>query len=226
MNWHYYYTRAFPHTERSWLFPCSVLQFFPFFSKTDLSKICPIPSEFCVTYLKWEKVLITKSSAYSYLWPLSSMFISDCSTGKCRPVCRQGCEPHGTCVEPDQCLCHFGYVGDNCSTECKCNKHSDCYSVDQKDECLKCHNNTMVSFHTVPHQSSFSLCSHLSSPGGSLRPMPASLCGRPQRWRSVWVLPGFLPRSLHGLLGRQYLPLGTQTAQSTPWPWERKSTSW
>ncbi|KAL8608233.1 hypothetical protein ACOMHN_016688 [Nucella lapillus] len=62
--------------------------------------------------------------------------------GRCEPVCHQGCT-HGTCVRPDVCKCSFGWVGDNCSTECQCHKHSNCVSVRKKDVCLKCENNTM-----------------------------------------------------------------------------------
>ncbi|XP_074075473.1 multiple epidermal growth factor-like domains protein 8 isoform X1 [Macrotis lagotis] len=61
--------------------------------------------------------------------------------GQCRPVCAQGCV-NGTCVEPDHCLCHFGFVGRNCSTECRCNRHSNCDGVGARDRCLECHNNT------------------------------------------------------------------------------------
>uniref|UniRef100_M3ZXA9 Multiple EGF-like-domains 8 n=1 Tax=Xiphophorus maculatus TaxID=8083 RepID=M3ZXA9_XIPMA len=62
-------------------------------------------------------------------------------SGQCEPVCAQGCV-NGTCVSPGICQCHFGFVGDNCSSECKCNKHSNCTSVDKPDVCLECHNNT------------------------------------------------------------------------------------
>uniref|UniRef100_A0A7N4V4Y0 Multiple EGF like domains 8 n=1 Tax=Sarcophilus harrisii TaxID=9305 RepID=A0A7N4V4Y0_SARHA len=61
--------------------------------------------------------------------------------GQCRPVCAQGCV-NGSCVEPDHCLCHFGFVGRNCSTECRCNRHSNCDGVGARDRCLECHNNT------------------------------------------------------------------------------------
>ncbi|XP_070550058.1 multiple epidermal growth factor-like domains protein 8 [Ptychodera flava] len=63
------------------------------------------------------------------------------SSAECKPVCRQGCT-HGTCVEPDNCTCDFGYVGDDCSTACECNGHSNCPSVEEKNVCLECHNNT------------------------------------------------------------------------------------
>lgn len=63
-------------------------------------------------------------------------------SGGCQPVCRQGCE-HGRCVEPDKCRCHFGYVGHNCSTACRCHGHSDCVGPDRLDECIRCHNHTL-----------------------------------------------------------------------------------
>nr|XP_033770020.1 multiple epidermal growth factor-like domains protein 8 isoform X2 [Geotrypetes seraphini] len=63
-------------------------------------------------------------------------------TGLCRPVCDQGCV-NGTCVEPNRCQCHFGYVGQNCSVECQCNKHSNCAGLGAQDQCLECFNNTM-----------------------------------------------------------------------------------
>ncbi|XP_047489262.1 multiple epidermal growth factor-like domains protein 8 [Penaeus chinensis] len=62
--------------------------------------------------------------------------------GNCSPVCSQGCVS-GTCIEPNNCSCHFGFVGANCSIKCHCNGHSDCAGTDQLDKCLKCHNNTM-----------------------------------------------------------------------------------
>uniref|UniRef100_A0A8C9SJ64 Multiple EGF like domains 8 n=1 Tax=Scleropages formosus TaxID=113540 RepID=A0A8C9SJ64_SCLFO len=61
---------------------------------------------------------------------------------QCEPVCAQGCV-NGTCVSPGVCRCHFGFVGENCSSQCRCNKHSNCASVSQPDVCLECHNNTM-----------------------------------------------------------------------------------
>ena len=64
-------------------------------------------------------------------------------TGLCRPVCAQGCV-NGSCVEPDHCRCHFGFVGRNCSTECRCNRHSECAGVGARDHCLLCHNHTKV----------------------------------------------------------------------------------
>lgn len=35
-------------------------------------------------------------------------------------------------------------MGDNCSVECQCNKHSNCRSVTETTDCVKCENNTMV----------------------------------------------------------------------------------
>ena len=67
-----------------------------------------------------------------------------CSSGRCEPVCHQGCI-YGMCVQPDVCQCFFGWVGDNCSVECQCHKHSNCVSVAKRDECIQCENNTMVS---------------------------------------------------------------------------------
>lgn len=72
--------------------------------------------------------------------------ISTCTcsvTGVCRPVCAQGCV-NGSCVEPDHCQCHFGFVGRNCSTECRCNRHSECAGVGARDHCLLCRNHTKV----------------------------------------------------------------------------------
>lgn len=56
----------------------------------------------------------------------------------------QGCV-HGDCLEPNVCRCHFGFVGANCSIQCKCNGHSECAGpeADQLDVCLDCLNNTM-----------------------------------------------------------------------------------
>ena len=61
--------------------------------------------------------------------------------GVCAPVCSQGCLS-GTCIEPNNCFCDFGYVGTNCTTKCLCNGHSDCEGPDKLDVCKKCHNNT------------------------------------------------------------------------------------
>lgn len=57
---------------------------------------------------------------------------------------QQGCV-HGDCLEPNVCRCHFGFVGANCSIQCKCNGHSECAGPepDQLDVCLDCLNNTM-----------------------------------------------------------------------------------
>ncbi|XP_067133716.1 multiple epidermal growth factor-like domains protein 8 [Centruroides vittatus] len=63
---------------------------------------------------------------------------------QCKPVCNQGCM-FGTCVEPNKCKCHFGYVGHNCSIQCDCNGHSNCAGPDRLNDCLKCHNNTQGS---------------------------------------------------------------------------------
>ena len=59
-------------------------------------------------------------------------------------MCHEGCV-HGVCTHPDTCSCHFGFVGKNCSTECDCNRHSNCESVERKNVCLDCRNNTKVS---------------------------------------------------------------------------------
>jgi len=69
-------------------------------------------------------------------------YVRDQRSEKCKPDCKQKCEPNGICVEPDNCQCNFGFVGHNCSTECQCNKHSNCQSVSHKDVCLACQNNT------------------------------------------------------------------------------------
>ncbi|XP_062321572.1 multiple epidermal growth factor-like domains protein 8 [Osmerus eperlanus] len=63
-------------------------------------------------------------------------------SGQCEPVCTQGCV-NGSCVSPGVCQCHFGFVGENCSSQCRCNKHSNCANVSRPDVCLECHNNTM-----------------------------------------------------------------------------------
>ena len=70
-------------------------------------------------------------------------------SNKCKPDCKQRCEPHGDCVAPDVCQCHFGYVGHNCTTECECNKHSNCKSVTERDICLDCQNNTQVRYSDI-----------------------------------------------------------------------------
>ncbi|XP_057690185.1 multiple epidermal growth factor-like domains protein 8 [Corythoichthys intestinalis] len=69
-------------------------------------------------------------------------YILSSVSGQCEPVCAQGCV-NGTCVSPGVCRCHFGFVGDNCSSQCSCNKHSNCASVAKPDVCLECHNNTI-----------------------------------------------------------------------------------
>ena len=79
--------------------------------------------------------------------------------GLCEPVCRQGCQ-YGRCVLPDMCSCDFGYVGVNCSVECRCNKHSDCVSATKLDECIHCRNNTQVSLPAVRHSLALSTTLH------------------------------------------------------------------
>uniref|UniRef100_A0AAV2MAJ1 Uncharacterized protein n=1 Tax=Knipowitschia caucasica TaxID=637954 RepID=A0AAV2MAJ1_KNICA len=69
-------------------------------------------------------------------------YILNSVSGQCEPVCAQGCV-NGTCVSPGICQCHFGFVGDNCSSQCSCNKHSNCAGVNKPDVCLECHNNTI-----------------------------------------------------------------------------------
>ncbi|XP_037982411.1 multiple epidermal growth factor-like domains protein 8 [Motacilla alba alba] len=71
-------------------------------------------------------------------------YSADSRTGECRPVCRQGCA-NGTCLEPDRCRCHFGFVGSDCAVPCACNGHSDCAGPAARDTCLRCMNNTQVS---------------------------------------------------------------------------------
>lgn len=67
--------------------------------------------------------------------------MQDSEQAVCRPVCEQGCV-NGTCVEPNQCRCHFGWVGTDCSLLCNCNQHSECAGVTQRDHCLQCVHNT------------------------------------------------------------------------------------
>ncbi|XP_055487534.1 multiple epidermal growth factor-like domains protein 8 isoform X2 [Leucoraja erinacea] len=67
--------------------------------------------------------------------------MQDSEQAVCRPVCEQGCM-NGTCVEPNQCRCHFGWVGTDCSLLCNCNQHSECAGVTQRDHCLQCVHNT------------------------------------------------------------------------------------
>ncbi|XP_074538910.1 multiple epidermal growth factor-like domains protein 8 isoform X3 [Halichoeres trimaculatus] len=69
-------------------------------------------------------------------------YILSSVSGQCEPVCAQGCV-NGTCMSPGVCRCHFGFVGDNCSSQCSCNKHSNCAGVSKPDVCLECHNNTI-----------------------------------------------------------------------------------
>ncbi|XP_035278041.1 multiple epidermal growth factor-like domains protein 8 isoform X2 [Anguilla anguilla] len=69
-------------------------------------------------------------------------YVLSSASGQCEPVCPQGCV-NGTCVSPGACQCHFGFVGENCSSQCRCNKHSNCAGVSKPDVCLECHNNTM-----------------------------------------------------------------------------------
>jgi len=77
-------------------------------------------------------LLVSGSVYYSY------------SKQTCEPICKQGCL-YGQCTHSDVCTCFFGYVGANCSADCKCNKHSNCKSVRERDSCTECRNNTMVS---------------------------------------------------------------------------------
>lgn len=66
----------------------------------------------------------------------------------CEPLCTEGCQ-YGVCTLPDTCECNFGYVGANCTTECHCNKHSNCVSAIERNRCVHCYNNTIVSCATV-----------------------------------------------------------------------------
>ncbi|XP_069798535.1 multiple epidermal growth factor-like domains protein 8 [Narcine bancroftii] len=78
---------------------------------------------------------------HGYLCICRPGYMQDSVLGLCRPVCEQGCV-NGTCVEPNHCRCHFGYVGPQCSVTCRCNQHSECESVSTRDHCLQCVNNT------------------------------------------------------------------------------------
>ncbi|XP_074874861.1 multiple epidermal growth factor-like domains protein 8 [Buteo buteo] len=78
---------------------------------------------------------------HGYRCACKSGYTLDNATGLCRPVCEQGCV-NGTCVEPNRCRCHFGYVGHNCSVQCQCNGHSQCRDPAARDHCLQCFNNT------------------------------------------------------------------------------------
>ncbi|XP_033096794.1 multiple epidermal growth factor-like domains protein 8 [Anneissia japonica] len=65
-------------------------------------------------------------------------------TNECIPQCNPRCQDgKGECVGVNQCKCKFGFVGNDCGVECKCNGHSDCYSVDQPSNCTSCKHNTM-----------------------------------------------------------------------------------
>ncbi|XP_053908557.1 LOW QUALITY PROTEIN: multiple epidermal growth factor-like domains protein 8 [Cuculus canorus] len=59
----------------------------------------------------------------------------------CRPVCERGCR-NGTCVEPNRCRCHFGFVGPDCSVPCGCNGHGQCPGPAAREQCPRCLNNT------------------------------------------------------------------------------------
>ncbi|KAI1886275.1 hypothetical protein AGOR_G00212320 [Albula goreensis] len=91
------------------------------------------------------------------LWNSSWSFLNcpeedECANGHHHCNSTQDCHDlpqgyHCTCrqgyVLSRVCQCHFGFVGDNCSSQCRCNKHSNCAGVTQPDVCLECHNNTM-----------------------------------------------------------------------------------
>lgn len=97
-----------------------------------------------------QRCISGRVGAAPLLFSLVCYLCLPCSaTGLCKPVCEQGCV-NGTCVEPNACQCHFGYVGQNCSVECHCNKHSNCRGVGAQDQCLQCFNNTMVSTASDP----------------------------------------------------------------------------
>uniref|UniRef100_UPI00358F442D multiple epidermal growth factor-like domains protein 8 n=1 Tax=Myxine glutinosa TaxID=7769 RepID=UPI00358F442D len=68
-------------------------------------------------------------------------YVFDSIIGKCKPVCKHDCG-YGVCIHPDVCHCHFGYTGSNCSTECLCNKHSNCPNETSPTVCTECLNNT------------------------------------------------------------------------------------
>lgn len=90
---------------------------------------------------------------------------------------------NGSCVEPDHCRCHFGFVGRNCSTECRCNRHSDCAGVGARDHCLLCHNHTKVAVRDLQACPRALLAFRLRSGILSLVPSPCQLdAGR--RWHS------------------------------------------
>ena len=64
-------------------------------------------------------------------------------SSSCIPVCSQGCE-RGTCIQPDVCICNFGWTSKNCSVQCQCNGHSNCPNETFSNICTECHNNTQV----------------------------------------------------------------------------------
>lgn len=125
------------------------------------------------------------------LYPLPLLFFFSFSvSGQCEPVCAQGCV-NGTCVSPGVCQCHFGFVGDNCSSQCSCNKHSNCAGVNNPDVCLQCHNNTIVSASINTHpctvSKSFSLIyfyvltsPYLNSRANTARSVSHCLWARPR----------------------------------------------
>lgn len=88
-----------------------------------------------------EEITFAFNFTIKKLNPLISVFRKHCT-----PTCRQGCV-NGTCIQPDVCRCNFGFVGQNCSTMCKCNGHSDCPGPDDLENCIECKNNTFVRFH-------------------------------------------------------------------------------
>ena len=68
--------------------------------------------------------------------------------GSCTPICSQGCL-YGSCINPDHCFCNFGWVGINCSTECKCHGKGHCINETQPDHCQHCKDNTTVSYNQL-----------------------------------------------------------------------------
>ncbi|XP_067940717.1 multiple epidermal growth factor-like domains protein 8 [Watersipora subatra] len=62
--------------------------------------------------------------------------------GDCIPQCDPECV-HGECIKPQVCDCDFSYVGDDCSTLCQCNMHSECAGPNATDTCLNCIDNTV-----------------------------------------------------------------------------------
>ncbi|EDV26151.1 uncharacterized protein TRIADDRAFT_55971 [Trichoplax adhaerens] len=75
-------------------------------------------------------------------------FICSCVAGyelrgeKCMPICKDRCNHHGYCTQPNNCSCYTGYVGEYCEKKCNCNSHSTCPNTTHTDICLKCHNNS------------------------------------------------------------------------------------